>query len=225
MASYVTSVVASIDGPSATSLTIPSVAVGSGEHVVVIATWRENSSETVSSVTFNGSGTGWSAVNQFTSVGNMNGAIWWGTGFSGTQNIVVNMSSGANGIAATAFVVSSATTPTVFADEEGAGAASVADSVVSGASDLICAAVHVRGDVSADITYTAPASARSEIVIASNSNTHAGGTRAGSGGSTSIESTFTNGGFANSRIFVVNVPNSGGGGGSAVSRLMLLGVG
>ncbi len=214
MAGYVNSYTGQNDGAS--PLSIASVAVTSGQKVIVAASWRENATETVSGVTFNGSATGWAVIQQFTSVGNMNGAFWYGDGLSGTQTVQITMSGACNGLSASVFVVDNATTPTVTASQEGAGGASVSASVTSGASDLMLAIAHVRADVTASDAYTSPATLRTSFVNATTSNTQVGGSRAGSGGSTSIECTFSNPGFANSRIFVVNVPD-GGGGGSAVT--------
>jgi hypothetical protein len=169
----------------ATTCTDASVNASLGNLIVVVLTWRDEAAETISSVTHNGSGTGFSSHYTTTAVDDLQVAVWVGTGITGTANVVTQT----GGTGSDAFVSAS---------------------LSSSGSDLLIGAAHLRG-TSASPAATSPATLRQngESVFGS---TGMSATRAGSGGSTTLEFTYTNGGFAVARMILVNVANAGGGG-------------
>jgi hypothetical protein len=195
-------------------VTVPSVAVTAGDRVYVFATWRDSAGHNINACTFGGSSTGLSQhYDPGAVIAGIDGECYVGVGLSGTQSVVVSVTSAggvAQGVHVTVFVVIGAGSEDAGVTVEGEGDPSVAASVTSAADDLILAVTHMRGNFTSSAEYTSPATRQSRGVDSDAGNTHCGGVRAGAGGSTTITCTFTNPSFDNSRIFAFNVVASGG---------------
>jgi hypothetical protein len=193
----------------ALTCTATGLVVGSGDKVVVLTTWRDDSGETISGVTHNGSATGFASHYTTTVADDMQVACWVGTGVSAaTGDIVVTWSGAPVDAHVHAYALSSAgTVGTPTPVSSGAVDTSVSASLSSNASDLLIGAHHQRA-TGISGAATAPATLRHSGESGFGS-TGLSATRAGTGGSTSLQFTFTNASFALGRMILVNVATSG----------------
>jgi hypothetical protein len=100
-----------------TTVTCSSVTVGSGQTFVVVFSWRRNAAQALSSVTFNGSPSGLTAITGAslqTGPGDAEIGAYIGVGLSGTADVVVTLDANSGVMAARTFVLSGVDTGTPY---------------------------------------------------------------------------------------------------------------
>jgi hypothetical protein len=140
-------------GASPSNVPINGVNGGAGNALIVAAGWRDNDSQTITSITYGA--TTLTGLQQTAASGS-------GIGFAvlaspaGTENVTVNLSAASPGIHAVAFVLSGADTASLVGTHEFnvvAGVDDIADTVTSAVGGLVLSFAYIRDLVAASLTF------------------------------------------------------------------------